>query len=243
MTASAATLPKKHRTWDLSDLLSPVAVKEMRQIVRSGFVRAAFLALLAIQVMAMGLFLMTDQLNIGSSASSFGRGADLFIILQIILVAVSLLFVPAYTGVRMAMEYSVEHVDLMFIAGMHPWAIMTGKLTAAVALTSILYAACMPFMLLTYLLRGVDIPTILTVLTASYLTTIWATAAILLSNCIRLSRAGRMGIGIALLVGLMIAAGINIAVAYYMVDEGQGMETGNLTAGTANSQTGNRYFL
>ena len=53
-----------------------------------------------------------------------------------------------------------DNVDLLFISTLKPRAIMAGKLQSAVILVLMVFSACAPFMTFTYLLRGLDMPTI-----------------------------------------------------------------------------------
>ncbi len=73
-------------------------------------------------------------------------------------------FVPLYCGVRLSLERNDANIDLLFVTTITPGAIVRGKYLAAMALTLLIFSACMPFMVLTYLLRGIDLPTIFLVL-------------------------------------------------------------------------------
>ena len=138
----------------ISDRLNPIVVKELRQAVQSRFVTVAMMIFLGIQVLVMGGFVVFDD----TMATDFSSGGPVFAVLQGILVATCILFVPTYTGIRLAAERS--RMDLMFISAINPWSIVRGKFLAATVLTVLLFAACMPFMTFTYLLRGIDLPSI-----------------------------------------------------------------------------------
>ena len=69
-------------------------------------------------------------------------------------------FVPLYAGVRLSLERNDANIDLLFVTTITPGAIVRGKYFAAMALTLLIFSACMPFMMFTYLLRGIDLPTI-----------------------------------------------------------------------------------
>src|SRR5262249_21077236 len=61
-------------------------------------------------------------------------------------------------------ERSDQNVDLLYISTLKPRSIIAGKFLASVVLVLLIFSTCAPFMTFTYLLRGIDIPTILVVL-------------------------------------------------------------------------------
>lgn len=95
----------------LSDWLNPIVVKELRQAVQSRYVVTALLILLVVQLIAMGMYLLTASYSMLESDA----GRQVFMLLFGILLAVSMLFVPLYTGVRLAAERSETNLDLLFV--------------------------------------------------------------------------------------------------------------------------------
>jgi hypothetical protein len=150
----------------LDDLLNPIVVKELRQAVKSRLVVFALLLFLTLQVVILGLFLMWRSADTGRRAAEmdFQAGRQVFVVLQGILLGTCMLLVPAYAGVRLGVERSDSNVDLLFISTLRPRSIIAGKFFAAFVLILLIFSACAPFMTFTYLLRGLDIPTILLVL-------------------------------------------------------------------------------
>jgi hypothetical protein len=140
----------------LGDRINPIVVKELRQAVQSRFVIAALLTLLLVQLVAIGIYILAS----GASLFGFDAGRQSFLMLFGILQVVALLFVPLYTGARLAAERSDINVDLLFITTIKPRSVIAGKMFAAITLTAIIYSACMPFMAFTYFLRGIDLPSI-----------------------------------------------------------------------------------
>jgi len=140
----------------LGDRINPIVVKELRQAVQSRFVIAALLTLLSIQLVAIGIYILAS----GPSLFGFDAGRQSFLMLFGILQVVAVLFVPLYTGARLAAERSDINVDLLFITTIKPRSVIAGKMFAAVTLTALIYSACMPFMAFTYFLRGIDLPSI-----------------------------------------------------------------------------------
>ena len=140
----------------LGDRVNPIVVKELRQAVQSRFVIAALLTLLLVQLVAIGIYILAS----GPSLFGFDAGRQSFLMLFGILQVVAIIFVPLYTGARLAAERSDINVDLLFITTIKPRSVIAGKMFAAITLTALIYSACMPFMAFTYFLRGIDLPSI-----------------------------------------------------------------------------------
>jgi hypothetical protein len=139
-----------------NDRINPIVVKELRQAVQSRFVIATLLTLLAVQLAAIGIYILAS----GASLFDFDAGRQSFITLFTILQVIGIVFVPLYTGARLAAERSDINVDLLFITTITPRSVIAGKMFAATTLTALIYSACTPFMAFTYFLRGVDLPSI-----------------------------------------------------------------------------------
>jgi hypothetical protein len=161
----------------LDDLLNPIVVKELRQAVKSRLIVFALLLFLTLQVVILGLFLMWRSNDPSSRAAEldFQAGRQVFVFLQGILLGTCMLLVPVYAGGRLGFERSDSNVDLLFISTLRPRAIIAGKFCAAVVLILLIFSACAPFMTFTYLLRGLDIPTILLVLSIDLLAVLLGT--------------------------------------------------------------------
>ncbi|MGM0489621.1 MAG: ABC transporter permease [Planctomycetota bacterium] len=144
----------------LGDRVNPVAVKEFRQAVQSRWVIAVLMLFLLINLAIIGGYLM---LSVDAATSTTG-GRKIFAVLLTFLMITCIAFVPAYTGLRLSLERNNADIDLLFITTITPGAIVRGKYVTAMALTLLIFSVCMPFMILTYLLRGIDLPTIFGIL-------------------------------------------------------------------------------
>jgi hypothetical protein len=171
----------------LSDALNPIVIKELRQAVQSRFVVTMLIVLLAIQLVAVGMYLIFSN----PAAYDFTAGRTVFTILLSILLMVSLLFVPAYTAVRMIAERSDTDVDLLYITTIRPRSIIAGKVLAAAVLTGLIFSACLPFMTFTYFLRGIDLPTVFVLLVLSFLVVQGCSLLALLMACLPFGRVVR----------------------------------------------------
>jgi hypothetical protein len=206
----------------LGDRINPIVVKELRQAVQSRFVIAALLTLLAIQIVAIGIYILAS----GASLFGFYAGRQSFVMLFAILQVIGMLFVPLYTAVRLAAERSDTNVDLLFITTIKPRSIIAGKMIAALALTALIYSACMPFMTFTYFLRGIDLPTIFISLGIGFVVVMACAQGAVFVACIPVNRAFKVIFG---LIALII-----FGVAYFMTVFG--------VAGMVNSGIARRDF-
>ncbi|NOT60356.1 MAG: hypothetical protein HOP19_09045 [Acidobacteria bacterium] len=202
----------------LSDRLNPIVIKELRQAVQSRFVVAMLLVLLAIQLTAVGLYLLFNT----SANSDFTAGRVIFGILFTIMLGVSLIFVPAYTAVRMIAERSDTNVDLLFITTIKPRSIVAGKLLTAVVLTTLIMSACLPFMVFTYFLRGIDLITIFWVLAYAFLMIVSSGVLALLLGSLPYGRVVKAFLSLPLLILCVIAFFSTVAMMFWFVEQGFG---------------------
>ena len=203
----------------ISDALNPIVVKEVRQAVRGKFLIVVLMLFLVVQLVTMGMFLASK-----STALSFNAGRTIFSVLLAILSATCLLFVPAYTGIRLAIERSDANVDLMFITTLRPRSIIWGKFLAALILTVLLYSACMPFMTFTYLLRGIDLPSIFILLVFNFIIIAAGTQCAIFIGCIPTNWVFKTILGVlwlAAVVGIFLGT---TALSFLMVDSGIGSQ-------------------
>ena len=181
--------------------MNPIVVKELRQAVRSRFVAGVLLLFLAIELFGIGMILLTTSSR-HNNLVNYHVGRDMFHFLYIALSTACLLFVPAYAGIRLAIERWDNNLDLLYITTIKPQAVVRGKLFAATVITLLLFSAATPFMSLSYLLRGVDIPSIFVAMGFMFLIVIAVTEIALFLACIPTSRAFKVLLGLAAAGGL-----------------------------------------
>ena len=176
----------------VDDWLNPIVVKEARQAVRSRFVSAVFLVFLVLQLVVVWLYVLFNP----DLASELSGGRDVTGILFSILTGSCMLFVPIYSGVRLAWERSAVQMDLMFTTTVSPGAVIRGKMVNAALLTGLIYSACAPFMTFAYLLRGIDLPTIFFLLAMGLLNIALAVQFALFLACIPTSILAKVFLGL-----------------------------------------------
>ena len=99
----------------IGNSLNPIVIKELRQAVQGKFLAAVLLIFLGIQLLTVGLFLTNESVS-----WSFDAGRNIFKTLASMLLVICLILVPAYTGLRLAIERSDANVDLLFITTLRP---------------------------------------------------------------------------------------------------------------------------
>jgi hypothetical protein len=207
----------------LDDMINPIVVKELRQAVQSRFVVFTLLLYLALQMIILGTFLVVREINQRVEAADFQTGARIFLILQGILMGTCMLLIPCYTGARLALERSDANVDLLFISTLRPRSIIWGKFFSAIVLILLIFSTCAPFMVMTYLMRGIDISTILLVLAIDLLAVITGTQMAIFLTAIPtnwLLKGALAIIGIFILIALF---GYALAGSVSLVELGTGL--------------------
>ncbi|HTU91363.1 MAG TPA: hypothetical protein VMF69_14880 [Gemmataceae bacterium] len=205
----------------LDDLLNPIVVKELRQAVKSRIVVSALVLFLLIQLSILLVALSFGERR-GYEEASLQAGRQIFLILQGILLGTCMLLVPAYAGVRLAAEHSDTNVDLLFISTLRPRGIIFGKLQASVVLMLLIFSACAPFMTFTYLLRGIDIPSIVMVLVLDFLVVLLCTQGAIFFGAVPANAGMKLLLGLFGLGLLAIMFGYTTAASMALLDMGLG---------------------
>jgi hypothetical protein len=207
----------------LDDWFNPIVVKELRQAVSGKLVSAVLLLLLSVQIVALGIYLVAS----GDFSNKFSAGREAFMILHAIMLAISLFFVPAYTGIRLASERSDTNVDLLFITTIRPVAIVGGKLFSALIITILIFSACMPFMAFTYWLRGIDLPSIFVLLALSFLVVSATIQFTTFAACIPVGRVFKILLGLIVLGTFPQIFVATLTGSFALLEEGIGSRLGS----------------
>ena len=117
-------------------------------------------------------------------------------------------------------ERSESNVDLLFISTLRPTSIVAGKLFSALVLVMLVFSLLHPFMTFTYLLRGIDIPTILYLLGMDLLAVLLSTQYGLFLASIPAPRALKVFLSlIAVIIDCWVCAGL-VAMSSEFVQRG-----------------------
>jgi hypothetical protein len=207
------------------DAMNPIMVKELRQAVQSRFVSVTLSLLIMLQVLVLGIYLITADMLQEGPTLNFHAGRTVFYLLQGFLLATCILFVPLYAGIRLAAERSDANVDLLFISTLKPGKIIAGKFCSALMLALTIFSACAPFMAFTYLLRGIDIPSIVFVLLMDFLLVAGCTQWALFLAAVPANWAFKALLGLILLGTLGQAIGYSIGGSIYLLETGAATDT------------------
>lgn len=140
---------------------NPVWVRDLRQAARSRIV-PGLLVLLTFGFYAMSAVVITIGRRDGLENSHIGQ--PMFEAVSLLLLCVSFIFIPIYCFCRTFAERMDTYADLFYITSMTPKQIMTGKSLSVFHLVLLFYSTSLPFVFMSYLLRGVDFLNILLVL-------------------------------------------------------------------------------
>ncbi|MDM8548502.1 hypothetical protein QUF72_00640 [Desulfobacterales bacterium HSG2] len=214
----------QHIIEKIDDNLNPIVVKELRQAVQSRFVTGILMIFLITLLITMAAFITSGMIG---TAQYKGMGREVFSFLFPVFMVPSMLFVPAYTGTRMFRERTKENMDLLFISTISPAAIIRGKLLAGIIITLLIFSACLPFMTLTYLLRGVDLPSVFVILAMAFIAITIAIQFALFIASVSFNRVFRSVLGIAG-AGFIFGSCMSvIALGHEMLRSGVGSRLGS----------------
>jgi hypothetical protein len=170
-----------------SDLLSPIVVKEVRQVVRGReFTFSVSASLIA--GLAVAFFGAADALTGTGTSGRWTFGA-----LMGCLTLLGLAVVPlgAFTALRV--ERLEQTLELITLTALTPRRVVIGKLLAQGVKLATLFAAMAPFIAMSFLLGGIDFATILVSLAILFMWSLWMSSAGLFLSSLLKSRA-MMGI-------------------------------------------------
>jgi ABC-type transport system involved in multi-copper enzyme maturation permease subunit len=181
----------------LGDRLNPLVVKEVRQGLRSRVFWASFgLMLLACLIISLVAYANAHD----SGLTTQGQG---FFFAFFMCLGVVHFFIIPYSAYRsLAREREDETWVLLILTGLGPRRILRGKVSSFLVQAGLYASAVGPFLLFSYYLNGIDLPTILVILG---LGASWLVFLTLVAVCAATLADGRMGRAFVhlLLLGLL----------------------------------------
>lgn len=161
MSAEAAALPLPPRpdafarlAEAVADRVNPIVVKEMRQGLRTR-VFWIFFGLMLLACLVISLIAVATAED-GSSDT----GAAVFFAYFVCLALVQFFVIPYSAYRSMAREREEETWVLLTLTGLPPRRVLAGKLGSFVLQGSLYASAAAPFLLFSYYLNGIDLPSI-----------------------------------------------------------------------------------
>lgn len=139
----------------LADTVNPIVVKEVRQGLRTRVFWLFFSLMLVANLFISLIFFATAD----EFATRAGRAA--FISYFVALGFVQFFVIPYASYRSMAREAEEETWVLLTLTGIGPRRILAGKLGSSVLQGTLYASAAAPFLLFSYFLNGIDLPTII----------------------------------------------------------------------------------
>lgn len=148
----------------IDDRINPIVVRELRQTMRGRLIPSLLLVYIALHLFVVVLAYVDFD---GRVNPTLGR--DIFTLFYQIFVFAAILVIPAVFSSRLLNERGDNTMDLLYITTMPPKSIVTGKLAAGMVLTALFFFTALPFMAITYFLRGIDIFSVLRMALSAFL--------------------------------------------------------------------------
>ncbi|MBR0506830.1 MAG: hypothetical protein IJJ84_15630 [Kiritimatiellae bacterium] len=139
--------------------INPVTLKELRQLVRSRLILWGIVALPIVLLVATALVLSAEMHGLSPMEATYGKGLGTGPLIAVTAVTgiVTCGLIPLFTSIRTAIETSKASLGLEFTTALTSAQIATGKIAAAAIISAIAVALAMPFFVLSYLMRGVEL--------------------------------------------------------------------------------------
>lgn len=204
------------RLMRLSDWLNPILVKETRQAVRSWSFTLTFLLVLA----ACWVVTIGGVALIGPSIYFAAGGGELFRAYFAVLTLPMLVVVPFAAFRSLVAEREDNTYDVVSITTLRPRQIIGGKLGSAVVQMIVYVSAVAPCLAFTYLLRGIDAPTIVLLLLYTFLASLALSMGGLLLATLARQHYGHLVISVGFVAVLLFVFGQAQDVAATMVRNG-----------------------
>jgi len=222
--AEIAPLSPAARRWQtiegwlsrLSDGLNPILVKEARQALRSRQFTITFFLMLA----AGWTWSIMGLAMLGPSAYYNATGPTMFYVYYVILSAPLIVVIPYTAYSSLAGERQDRTYELVSITGLEASGILFGKL-CSIGLQMLIYlSALLPCLAFTYLLRGLDIFTVLLVVLYTCLLSIGLALGGLLLATLSPPRQRYVIVGVIFAVSLFYVFGMVSTLLGAMVAQG-----------------------
>jgi len=174
-----------------SDRLSPIVVKEVRQIVRGREFNYSFMVSLVVGL----LVAFFGAANASSGTGTTGQAVFVALTACLALLGIGIVPFGAFSALRN--ERLEQTMDLISVTSLSARKVIIGKLLAQAVKLATLFAGMAPFVATSFLLGGIDFVSIVVSLTMVFLVSLWVCAAALMVSSLAKTR----GMSGALLAG------------------------------------------
>jgi hypothetical protein len=188
-----------------SDRLSPIVVKEVRQIVRGREFNYSFMISLVVGL----LVAFFGAANASTGSGTTGQAVFAALIAGLALLGIGIVPFGAFNALRN--ERLEQTMDLITVTSLSARKVIVGKLLAQAVKLATLFAGMAPFVATSFLLGGIDFVSIVVSLAIVFIASLWVCAAALLVSSAAKTRgmSGMLIAGGAFLL-LLFFGGLNI---------------------------------
>ena len=181
----------------VSDRVNPILVRELLQALNG----RAFLATLTLSLFVIVLVALSSTSDADLSRPTGGRA---FVLALRALTPVLLFLLPFRAFLSMRQEVAPGTLEHLLLSRLTPGRIVRGKLLAGCVEFGLFLSVFAPLLALTYLLRGIDIPTIALMLALAFLGAFTATTLAVAMGALSRWPAGRALPLVVLALGLAV---------------------------------------
>lgn len=185
----------------LGDRLNPILVKETRQALKSRQFVVTFILVLTLA----WLWSIFGVALIGPSIRYASSGLYMFCGYYVILAFPLMVIVPFGAFRSLASEREDGTYELLSVTTLRPRQIVSGKLGSAVVQMLVYFSAIAPCLAFTYMLKGIDMPTIFFVMAYSFLGSLGLSMVGLVVSTITSEKHWQILLSVAYLFGLALA--------------------------------------
>ncbi len=177
-----------------ADRTNAMLVRRVRQELRNRAFIGAYMLMLLIAVIAASI----------ASAASSDAGRGLFAAVASAWTALMCIQALA-TSRAISGDRGAASWDLIELTGMEPMRLVTGVVQSNLVLGMLGAAGLAPFLVMSYLLRGLDLPTVVFALVALPMIGALLGALAAMAACVGSNRQARQGLGLLMALGLLTA--------------------------------------
>ena len=134
--------------------MNPVTLKELRQLTRSRTISGAIVGFFLLQLVVTALVILSCTNDNGTLVADTGE--LVFVWLGVLLAPLIAFVVPGNLFARLVSEHGPGRTEMLMATSLRPSELVDGKIRSGLALIAVFISGALPFLLLSYLLRGVD---------------------------------------------------------------------------------------
>ena len=182
----------------VGDRVNPILVKEVRQAMRGRLFRFGFgFTLIGGLTVALMTLMLSERHGVDRG------GAQLAMSIFVCLLVANFSFVPFSAFMSMGGEWDENTHDLLVLSNLGPRRIVLGKLGSAAVQSLLCFSAFAPFFVFAFLLRGVNLPSLLLLLGGALVLSPCASLIALGVSSLTTNRFLRVLLIVALCAGLL----------------------------------------